>query len=233
MRKVNTQPKYINRFLITALLAFLAGSWAKADVVYAIPLKGVEHEMGNLLEWRTSFEQNSQTFIIEKSIDGIDFLEAGVINAAGSSKEDKKYRFFDIGVNDKQSFYRLKQIDKDGTSSISQIINVEKELSNQYMVVAMSSTVTNNTFDITIDAFDKANLEYSLKNKQGEIISEAQQMLYTGLNDIQLNLEDEKEGVYFVELRVDNEKEKLVIQKTNDPSKKKTDLVNKTFKKGE
>ena len=147
MRKVNTQPKYINRILSLIFLSLIFCFYAKADVIYAIPLKGVEHQMGNLLEWSTSFELNSQTFIIEKSIDGVSFSKAGDLNAAGTSNESKKYRFLDIGVNDKKVHYRLKQIDNDGTSSFSQTIAIQKELSNQFMVVSMSTPEAINNFD--------------------------------------------------------------------------------------
>lgn len=232
MRKVNTQPKYINRFLLLTLLVSLSSFWAKADVVYAIPLKGVEHQMGNLLEWRTAFEKNTHTFIVEKSTNGIDYLNAGTLSAAGSSIEGKKYRFLDIGVNDKKLHYRLKQIDNDGTSSFSQTIFVNKEQSNQFMVVAMGNTEANVSFDITIDALKNSTLEYTLKNKQGEVIFNNQQTIFSGLNDIQFDLKDETEGIYFVILRVGEEEEMLVINKIAD-SEKKSNFVNKSIKKGE
>ncbi len=233
MRKVKIQFQSIPHFFLTVLLVSLTSFVAKADVVYAMHLNAVEHQVGNLLEWSTAFEKNSQTFIVEKSINGIDFINTGIIDAAGSSDMGKSYRFLDIGVNDKQLFYRLQQIDADGTASYSPTILVKKEQSNEFMVVAMSNTVTNLTFDITIDALNNASLEYTLKNKTGEVISSNQQELFSGLNDIQIDLKDEVEGTYFVTLRVDQEEEMLVIQKVDDPIKKKENLVSKQLKKGE
>ncbi len=232
MRKVNVQIKYFTPSILAVLCMVLMPFLAKADVVYATPLKGVEHQIGNLLEWSTALEKNSQTFIVEKSLDGIDFTNSGMIEAAGSSSLDKSYRFLDVSAYDNQSYYRLKQIDADGTSSYTETILVEKELSNQFMIVAMSNTVTNNTFDITIDAINNIDLKYTIKNKEGELISKNQQELYAGLNDIQLNLLDEKEGPYFILLQVDQEEEKLVVQKVDDPIKKKENIASKPLKKG-
>ena len=224
--------KQINFFLQVTLFTCLLSFSAKADVVYAIPLKSAEHQIGNLLEWSTSFEQNSKTFIIEKSKDGVSFSNAGTINAAGSSDQSKSYRFLDLGVNDKKLFYRLKQVDHDGTSSFSQTIIVEKELSNRFMVVAMSNTVTAKNFNITIDAIENIDLEYFVKNKQGKILFTDQQKLYSGLNDLQIDLEDEKEGLYFVILSNGQEKDQLVVQKVEDAVKAKPNLVTKQIKKG-
>jgi hypothetical protein len=232
MNRVTNQTEYISWFFLTAFLVCLTGFLAKADVIYATPLQGAEHQIGNLLEWSTAFEKNSHTFIVERSINGIDFMNVGLIDAAGSSNVDKSYRFLDLGVNDKKLFYRLKQVDTDGTSSFSPTIIIKKEMANQFMVVAMSNTVTNSTFDITIDAIENAELEYTLKNKEGETIFKNKQLLFRGLNDIQLDLKDEKEGVYFVSLRIDQEAEMLVIHKVEDPIKKKPNLVSKPLKKG-
>ena len=224
--------KQINFLFQLTLLACFFSFNAKADVVYAIPLKSAEHQIGNLLEWSTSFEQNSKTFMVERSKDGITFKNVGTINAAGSSDQSKNYRFLDLGVNDKKLFYRLKQIDQDGTSSFSQTIIVKKELSNQFMVVAMSSPVTNKQFDITVDAIENIELNYIVKNKKGAILSTNQQRLYAGLNDLQIDFSDESEGLYFVILKIGQEEEQLVVQKVEDPVKKKPNLATKEIKKG-
>ena len=224
--------KYISHTFLTMFIVGLTGFIAKADVHYSAPLSGAEHQIGNLLVWSTAFEKNSQTFIIEKSTDGINFTKTGLIDAAGYSRDSKNYRFLDIGVDDKQLIYRLKQVDEDGTTSYSQSVFVYKEMSNKFMVVAMTSAVTDSGFDLTIDAIDQVKLEYSIKNKEGDIISNDQQLLYTGLNDIMIDLGDEKEGVYIITLRSDQEVEQLVINKIADPNKKKDNFATKPNRKG-
>lgn len=224
--------KYISQSFLTMFIVGLTGFIAKADVHYSAPLSGAEYQIGNLLVWSTAFEKNSQTFVIEKSTDGINFTKTGLIDAAGYSHESKNYRFLDIGVDDKQLIYRLKQVDEDGTASYSQSILITKEMSNKFMVVAMTNVVTETSFDLTIDALEQVKLEYSVKNKEGELISNDQQLLYEGLNDIMIDLGDEKEGIYIITLRSDHEVEQLVIQKINDPSKKKDNFATKPIRKG-
>ncbi len=230
MTKVTFQ--YINGFILTAFVVCLASLQTRADVIYAMPLKGVELQIGNLLEWSTSFEKNSHTFIVEKSLDGVNFSKTGKIDAAGYSNYDKSYRFLDLSASEKKMYYRLKQLDIDGTSNYSEIISIKKEMANRFMVVAMSNAAVNTTFDVTIDAIEKIDLEFSLKNKEGDLLSKANQTLYEGLNDVQIDLENEKEGVYFIILRVDQEEEMLVIRKIDDPAKKKANFASKKPKKG-
>ena len=115
-----------NRIKIIFLSLFYCslGATLQAEVVYAFPLNGAEQEIGNMLEWRTASESNSQAFIVEKSTDGTSFQNLGMIEAAGISFEEKVYRFLDINATSGIAFYRLKQLDKDGTTSYTDVIQI-------------------------------------------------------------------------------------------------------------
>jgi len=203
------------KFIFTLLVAYCLFNFTplQAEVIYSIPLKGQEHQIGSLLNWTTSNETNSQVFIVEKSQDGLEYQVIGEIDAAGDSKDQNDYRFLDVGVNDEKSYYRLRQLDTDGTASFSQTILVNKQMTNNFMVLAMTNTVTNNRFIVTLDATIDDEISYSVKNRQGETVFHATETLYYGINEIMVNVEDEEEGTYFVVMDVKGEKERLVKSK--------------------
>ncbi|MCB9034153.1 MAG: lamin tail domain-containing protein [Chitinophagales bacterium] len=66
------------------------------------------------LNWSTASEINSDKFIVEKSTDGIHFETLTTVHAAGFSTEVLNYSYIDNDALDMQ-YYRLKQIDFDGT----------------------------------------------------------------------------------------------------------------------
>lgn len=220
-----------NNFRFSTLMMLLSFCFtappAHAEVTYSIPLTGVEHQIGNMLEWSTAIEDNSMRFIVEKSIDGIHFDNIGVIEAAGVSSSEKSYRYLDINASDKKSFYRLKQMDLDGTGSFSQAILVDKVLTNEFMVVSMSNTTTNALFELNLDAINEGQLSYSIVSLKGEKILEGQHQLEFGLNSLEFNFEDEKEGVYKINLQKEDELETLVIRKIDDEIKKKENVASK------
>ncbi|MEM9819702.1 MAG: hypothetical protein AAF985_01465 [Bacteroidota bacterium] len=233
MRNNNHQsPNYFGRFSALLLLFCWMSQPLSATVTYAIPLSGIEHQIGNMLEWSTSEELNSRMFVVERSVDGIDYQNIGVVDAAGISKIKTGYRFMDIGVNDKKMYYRLRQMDADGTASFSQTVMVKKEMSNLYMVVSMTNTTTNKLFKLSIDALDDGQLEYQMTNKNGEVISSGQKNLEFGLNDLSFNLEDEKEGTYFIRLKMKDEEEVLVIRKIDDEIKRKENVASEKQRSG-
>lgn len=222
-------------FLIVAsiLMIYLLCSFdGQAMVTYSAPLKGKELQMGNMLKWSTVVEVNSQLFVVEKSIDGINYESIGHTSAKGNTNNETEYRFLDIGVNDPEAYYRLKQLDEDGTGSYSQTIKITKALTNNFQIVAMSHTLTDKLFEITYDALVEGKLEYIVETYKGEKVFADNQEVINGLNDIRIDLEDEKAGIYKVHLILRDERETLIIQKVDDEIKRKENVASKKVQNG-
>ncbi len=227
-----TLKKLLTAFPLLTLLFF--SSTLNAAVAYSAPLSvdGEEFEIGNLLEWRTSSEIESAYFFIEKSLDGVSFENIGKVEAAGNSDEEVSYRYMDIQVIDEEAFYRLRQTDIDGTESLSDAVMVKKEMTNQFMIINFSTITVTSLFEVTIDAMTEGEMEYSLISYRGEEIFSAKQQVINGLNEFQINLEDEKEGKYKIVFRMDDEEEKLNLMKVDDEIKKKPNVASKRSSSG-
>ena len=75
--------------------------------------------------WQTSFEQNNAGFDVERSSNGIDFVKTGYVNGKGNSSTRQDYSFKDLQPGQGISYYRLRQIDLDGRSALSEIRTVD------------------------------------------------------------------------------------------------------------
>ncbi len=87
-----------------------------------------------LLHWQTVSELNSDRFIIEHSNDGRNYTEIGYEAAAGFSNRPINYIFSHNQPTNGENYYRLKQVDLDGTFEYSDIrvasfYNFKKEVS--------------------------------------------------------------------------------------------------------
>ena len=84
-------------------------------------------ENGINLKWATSTETNNSGFDIERSKDNINFEKIGNVKGKGTTTESQEYSFRDGGITTGKGkvYYRLKQIDLNGTSSYSDAIEVE------------------------------------------------------------------------------------------------------------
>ncbi len=84
------------------------------------------------LNWITATELNNSGFEIEKSIDSFDWDNIGFVNGNGTTTEKHEYSYVDQNPVGEKSYYRLKQIDFDGTYKYSNIIEVELGLPTEF-----------------------------------------------------------------------------------------------------
>jgi hypothetical protein len=77
-----------------------------------------------LLRWATASEKNSASFAIEASPDGQAFRPVGTVAAHGTSAHPATYEFRDADLpryGSRVVYYRLRQVDADGTTSFSPV----------------------------------------------------------------------------------------------------------------
>jgi hypothetical protein len=86
------------------------------------------------LNWTTATEINNSGFEIERSFDGNTFFAVGFIKGNGTTTEPRSYSFTDeFDYNATQSiYYRLKQVDYNGSVNYSDIVSVVIELPIEY-----------------------------------------------------------------------------------------------------
>lgn len=100
------------------------------------------------LNWITATETNNYGFEIQRSPSLIpsqregtsqtplwgDWGGVGFVSGYGTSTEKRFYTFSDENLNEGKNRYRLKQIDFDGTSTYSEIVEVEIDLPEQFVL---------------------------------------------------------------------------------------------------
>ncbi|GAB3197407.1 hypothetical protein ABID22_003444 [Pontibacter aydingkolensis] len=107
------------------------------------------------LNWETASEENNDHFVVERSSDGHLFEGIGLVNGAGTSNQVTSYTFTDEHPLNGTSYYRLRQVDTDGSHTYSHTISVQKTLSKSE--VQVYPTVTAHTLSIFTPASQKYN----------------------------------------------------------------------------
>ncbi|MEM8909524.1 MAG: T9SS type A sorting domain-containing protein, partial [Bacteroidota bacterium] len=115
----NTSNSVINLGTGSCILAPLP-----VDLV-SFSAKMMEKEVA--LHWLTASEQNNDYFLVEHSTDGRSFEALSEIKGAGTTAEAQEYVFMHDRPNKGLNYYRLLQVDFDGTSTYSAVEVVEIE----------------------------------------------------------------------------------------------------------
>ena len=78
----------------------------------------------NLLNWTTASENKNKGFAVERSTDAASFREIGIVKGSGNTSQETNYHFTDEQPFSGKNFYRLKQMDMDGKSKYSAVIEL-------------------------------------------------------------------------------------------------------------
>ncbi len=77
------------------------------------------------LYWTTVSEVNNDYILIQRQINGNKFEDIGQVDGAGTSFIEHEYSFSDVNPHPGTNYYRLKQVDFDGSYSYSKTISID------------------------------------------------------------------------------------------------------------
>lgn len=94
-------------------------------VIYGSPLTAIRGQEAVYLNWSTSHEVNSSHFVIERQANGqAGFQAVGSVPSAVNSSSLLPYVFEDAMAPAGNLYYRLRQVDLDGTELLSRVVEV-------------------------------------------------------------------------------------------------------------
>ncbi len=155
------------------------------------------------LDWTTLSETNNNYFSIERSDDGISFVEIGKVVGAGNSNTIENYDFVDYNYSGSLVFYRLKQVDFDGKSEYSHIVAVDNSgLANESSIV--SAVAENGTLNLNLLAGTAGNYSVQVFDLSGKMISEVNAGLDQGVSAVSVPLNNNSQGSTYIVTVVNN-----------------------------
>jgi hypothetical protein len=165
------------------------------------------------VNWSTASEVNNDYFLIERSLNGIDYDELTKVTANNNSSSIKNYSYNCSENANELTYYRLSQVDKNGLTTIFKAIDIQckNHLSDQFIIYPNPAK---SEINLRINADSKSdNTSIVIQNIFGGIILEFKTNMVLGLNSysIPLNI---SAGTYYINLVSDNSSpisQKLII----------------------
>ncbi|MBS1509678.1 MAG: FG-GAP repeat protein [Bacteroidetes bacterium] len=155
------------------------------------------------INWITATETALQSYIIERSTDGIHFDAVGTTAAAGTTLTRSQYSFVDTKgfAQSALVYYRLQLLEQNGNASYTKTVTVTKKVNNKFYVypnpvqkgnaATVVISIQQNHLPVTITVFDL----------QGRKLLQQQQQLQSGKNQIDVATTNLSAGSYYVVLK--------------------------------
>ena len=167
-----------------------------------------------LVDWSTASEINNNYFVVERSINNLDFISIGEVPGLGNSNSTKNYSLIDnnLVAGAKTIYYRIRQVDFKGTSTISKVVSVTlDEIVSPILAYPnpfskdLQLTFNSKSQDIKIVVFDLSGREVYNKTLRTDATS-------TSIKLSDLNKLDN--GFYMLNVTIDGETHVLKINKS-------------------
>ncbi len=153
------------------------------------------------LQWQTTSEINAQTFVVQRSVDGINFNNVGSVAANGNSNTLKNYNFNDVLsstlLQQPVIYYRLQIIDKDGKTSLSKIISIKLGGENKGLIAYPNPMQSQLNLQLTTQ---NGTLAIKLFDGTGKLVIQKELQAQSGTTATSLNTSNLAKGNYFLQV---------------------------------
>ena len=166
------------------------------------------------LQWITANEINLQSFIVERSTDGVNFISAAEVPAKGNGSSRSDYTLIDKNVSGNLLYYRLKLKEQSGDISYSHIITLSRSKIVKGFIAPNPVSRGNNAILTLQSATDKNTMLINVFNTTGQTVFTENKVLQKGKNEITISTTGLASGIYIVRVVGDGMKEnyRLVVQ---------------------
>ncbi len=151
------------------------------------------------IEWSTATEINNETFEVQRSIDGVNFETIIRKDGAGNSTEPIDYEVLDTApYRDRPTYYRLKQIDFDGSYSYSQIDVIEPLTQLDIIKLYPNPVVDNFTYEVYSST--TTAVKTTITNNLGQLVYHMESEMAKGVSKHTLAISDLAKGEYIIQI---------------------------------
>jgi hypothetical protein len=181
---------------------------ALVDCINPFPVEllsfSVQEQDGDaLLYWTTASELNNDRFLITRSVDGLEYDIVGSQVGVGNSSTLIHYFFKDTDPLEGLSYYQLKQVDYDGTESLSWPVPFVKGISREFKLFP---NPTSQNINILLDGqYDI--VEARIFDLNGRVV---EKMMFQSAQILNFDIKSEP-GVYLIEI-VSKEESKALFK---------------------
>ena len=154
------------------------------------------------LTWKTASELNNKYFIVERSANGTRFDSIGQVKASAINNSTKSYTFTDMKINAGTNFYRLRQVDIDGSFSYSKVVTVKNQQANSG--VKVFPTVTNSNINFQVSSPEAGAIRVTVNDVTGKVRIGTNKSVSAGANQQSIEVNSLREGIYYLHIQNNN-----------------------------
>jgi len=145
--------------------------------------------------WSTASEKNNSHFLLQRAGESLLFETIATINGTGNSKETNVYSYKDLNAGD-INYYRLVQVDADGTQNKSKIVVSKNTCQSNFLVDKLYYDANEHNLMIHCNAALSQIATVTLYDMIGKEVYTEKSEVVVGQNILRITTSDLSSGLY-------------------------------------
>ncbi len=202
------------------LMSYVSFNLEECEDMVIVPLpvelvsfKGAASAQGVTLTWTTASEKNNAYFSVQFSTDGRNFESVGHVEGKGTTSATSSYSFTHKDAAGSKMYYRLKQVDLDYTSTLSQTIVVTAKEKATLPLSVYPNPVVGQELNLHLDNVNAEKVNITITDLNGRVVVKQTEI---AARDMKVNLKaaNLKAGIYILNAQsgLQSAHQKIVIQ---------------------
>jgi hypothetical protein len=181
-----------------------------------VDFKGSYKFNGNVeLVWSTIKENDAARFEIERSFDGQKWENSGMVATKNPGTNSNHYTYTDKVSRNKafknDLFYRLKQVDEDGSSAMSRLLLVRVYNTRSLTMISVTPNPEMNDIAVNVQLQERCYVSMRVLDGKGSTVLYSSRDAEKGLNNFTVSGSSKlKPGNYMLEVIVNSSERMLV-----------------------
>jgi hypothetical protein len=206
----STVPRYATYFGGTPRATFNIQVFGKAGAnlpVTLVSFKGERVNKANILSWTTANEVNNAGFELERSADGTTFSKIATVGSKatnGNSAAALTYQFDDVTPLTSGSYYRLKQLDKDGKFTYSKTVLIKAAKVSAVQIATVYPNPAASSLGVIVTAPQTEKVTLLVTDLSGKTLIRDSKTLVEGDNRYTLDVTRLAAGSYILTVTTEN-----------------------------
>jgi hypothetical protein len=157
------------------------------------------------LQWVTATEINNFGFEVERRDDYSSYQTIGFVNGNGTSTNRVTYNFVDKNLSANRYYYRLKQIDLDGTFEYSNELEIDFNTLTTYSLEQNYPNPFNPSTEINFTLAKSGNVTLKVYDSLGsEMETLVDGFMNSGKHSVKFNAKGLTTGIYYYRIKAEN-----------------------------
>lgn len=210
-------PRVVTRNGLTGFSQF--GIAATSGVPYPVEMLSFQASLVNQhdaqLDWQTASEQNNRGFQVQRSTDNVNFQNIGWVNGGGTTQTVRGYRFTDPNLTPGVYYYRLNQVDVNGTETALNAVELRVGDADAQVATRLYPNPANATATVSFFNAQSGTVNVTVSNTAGQVVyTTGNQQMESGNQTLALPTHQFANGLYNVVLDQNGQRQTFRLQVT-------------------